>query len=85
VFCEYVKNHSVTFQNVGAVASSVEGGSNVGAIGLVADAGYRLKELAGHPWQDQYAPSLYNFMNKHISTYPEWIFNEYRPINQFGI
>jgi hypothetical protein len=85
VFCEYVKSKSVTFQNVGVIASQAEGGSNVGAAGLVGDAGYRLRELAGYCFQDPYAPSLYNFMQKHESTYPEWIFNEFKPINQFGI
>jgi hypothetical protein len=85
IYIEYLQNNAVTFQNVGAVASQVEGGSMVSVASLIRRAGYRLKELAGYPWQDAYAPSLYNFLTKYETTYPEWLFNEYKPTNEFGV
>lgn len=85
IYIQYLKNNAVTFQNTGAVSPSVEGGANVSVAGLIQRAGYRLRELAGYPGQDLYSASLYNFMLKYESTYPEWIWNEYKPYNAFGI
>jgi len=85
IYIQYLKNNAVTFQNTGAVSPSVEGGANVSVAGLIQRAGYRLRELAGHSGQDLYAPSLFNFMLKNQVDYPEWIWNEYKPYNAFGI
>jgi len=85
IYIQYLKNNSVTFQNTGAVSPSVEGGGGVSVAGLIQRAGYRLRDLAGYSGQDLYAASLYNFMLNYESTYPEWIFNEFKPYNAFGI
>jgi hypothetical protein len=87
VYIEYLRNNAVTFQNVGAVASQAEGGSMVSVTALIQRAGYRLRALAGYAGNDMYAPSLYNFLNNsaYIATYPEWLFQEYKPANAFGI
>jgi hypothetical protein len=84
-YIEYMKDKSVSFQNVGATASNVENGVNVGASVLIQRASASLRELAGYPSQDFYAASLYNFLSFHSSVYPEWIFTEYKPVNMFGI
>jgi hypothetical protein len=85
IYIHYLKNNAVTFQNTGAVAPISEGGAMVSVAGLIQRAGYRLRELAGYPGQDLYAPSLYNFLLKYESTYPEWQWTEYKPYNAFGI
>lgn len=85
VYIQYVKDHAIDFQNVGAVAANVENGVNVGPSGLIQRASLNLRELAGYPDQDSYAPSLYNFMANNLADYPEWLFNEYRPLNMLGI
>jgi hypothetical protein len=78
-YIEYIKNYSITFQNSGteAVAHS--------PARLIQLAGYRLRELAGYYSQDCLAPSLYNFLRVKIGDYPEWVFNEFKPTNMFGV
>ena len=85
VFIEFVKDHAVDFQQVGAVASDLESGVNVGPSGLIQRASVRLRELAGYCGQDVYAASLYNLLSKHSDSYPLWIWNEYHIENIFGI
>lgn len=84
-YIEYVKNHSVNFQNTGASASNIENGVNVGPGVLIQRASVKMLELIGYPCQDIYAASLYNFLNHYSADYPEWLFNEYKPVNMFGI
>jgi hypothetical protein len=84
-YIQYLTDKSVSFQNVGAVAASVENGVNVGPSVLIQRASMSLRQLAGYPGQDIYAPSLYNFMTKHSADYPLWKFNEVKPMNMFGI
>ena len=85
VYINYIRDNAVTFQSVGAVASKSEGGVTVTSGVLMQKAGYRLRELAGYEGQDPYYPSLYNFMAKHITSYPTWLWNEFKPFNTFGI
>jgi hypothetical protein len=84
-YIQYLMDKSISFQNVGAVSANVENGVNVGPSVLIQRASASMRELIGYPGQDVYAPSLYNFLVKHSSDYPLWIFNEYRPVNVFGI
>ena len=85
VYIEYIRDHAVDFQNVGATASTVENGVNVGPGVLIQRASMQLRELAGYSGQDMYAGSLFNFLSHHESDYPEWLFNEVKPMNIFGI
>jgi hypothetical protein len=85
VYINHIRDNAVTFQAVGAVGSKAEGGVTVTTGVLMQKAGYRLRELAGYQGQDPYAPSLYNFMAKHESSYPTWLWNEFKPFNTFGI
>lgn len=84
-FMQYVDNNQVTFNNGGVNVSSVEGGDVIFAGGLIQQAGFRLRELAGYCGNNIYLPSLYNFLMKHSDDYPEWIFNEFKPANLFDI
>jgi hypothetical protein len=85
VYIQYLRDHAVDFQNVGASASLVENSVNVGVSGLIQRASALLRELSGYPGQDAYYPSLYNFLTKHESTYPEWLFNEVKFQNEFSL
>jgi hypothetical protein len=82
-YIQYIKNKAVTFQGVGAVAATSEGTVSVSPTVLMSEAGYKLRALAGYAGQDVYAASLYNFLNKYSTDYPEWIFNEFHPVNLF--
>lgn len=82
---EYVKNHSVDFQNTGTIASMVENGVNVGPGVLIQRASSNMRQLIGYYGQSLYAGSLYNFLTHHIADYPEWVFNEFHSENIFGI
>ena len=84
-YIQYVKDHSNDFQNVGAAAAVVENGIIIPPAVLIQRASVKLSELAGYPYQDTYAGSLYNFLKKHSTDYPEWIFNEFHPMNILGI
>ena len=64
-YIQYITDHSVDFQNIGAMAGLGENAVNVGPGVLVQRASVRLSELAGYPYQDTYAASLYNFLTKH--------------------
>lgn len=80
ILIQSVTNRAIAFENVGTVSDQV-----VSPAGFIIDKGLRLRELAGYPRQDPYAPSLYNFLYNHQSIYPEWVFNEYRAANIFSI
>ena len=84
-YIQYLKNHAIDFQNVGAVGSANENGVNVGVATLIQRVSVRLRELAGYAGNDMYKASLYNFLLNQESSYPEWIFNEYRFENSFGL
>lgn len=85
VYLKYLENHIVTFQNIGLVASTAEGGSMVSPLARYQQIGYKLRDLAGYYGQSAYAPSLYNFLSANSEDYPEWLFNEYYAPNAFGI
>lgn len=84
-YIQYLTDYSVSFQNVGATASNQENGVNVGPSVLIQRASVSLSELAGYSGQDVYAGSLYNFLMKYESDYPELIWNDYKPVNAIGI
>ena len=84
-FIEVMKDKSISFQSVGATASTLENGVNVGISGLVQRASANLMDLIGYYGQDVYAPSLYNFLRAHESDYSELIFNRWQPVNALGI
>lgn len=84
-YIQYMKDKSLSFQNVGSIASMVENGVNVGPGQLIQRASAMMRELIGYPGQDVYAPSLYNFLNTYADTYPEWIWTEYEFENALGI
>ena len=85
VYIEYLKDKSLSFQNVGVIESMVENGVNVGPSALIQRASLSLRELAGYYGQDCYKPSLFNFLRAYESTYPELIWNSYKPVNALGI
>lgn len=85
VYIQYLKDKSMSFQNVGVIESAVENGVNVGPGSLIQRASASLRELIGYPGQDVYAPSLYNFLTTYSDTYPEWIWTEYKFQNTLGI
>jgi len=85
VYIEYLKDKTLSFQNVGVIESMVENGVNVGPSALIQRASLSLRELAGYYGQDVYAPSLFNFLRAYESTYPELIWKEYKLVNAFGI
>ena len=85
VYIEYLKDKSLSFQNVGVIESMVENGVNVGPSALIQRVSLSLRQLAGYYGQDVYAPSLFNFLRAHESDYPELIWNSYRPVNALGI
>ena len=84
-FIEYVKNHTISFQNIGTSVSASENASMISAGGLIQRAGVKCRELVGYPGQSGYAPSLYNFMSINITDYPDWIFTWYDPPNMFDL
>lgn len=85
VYIQYAKGTASPLMNVGTVKPAIEGGAVVSPAGKIQEAGYKLRELAGYECQDILAASLYNFMMNQLSTYPEWLFNEFVPYNAFGI
>lgn len=85
VYIQVVCDKTVSLQNIGATVSDVEGGTVVSPAQLMRKIGYRLRDLAGYPGQSLYEPSLYNFMSHHESSYPLWLFEEYKPVNEYGI
>lgn len=85
VYIQYLKDKSLSFQNVGVVESMIENGVNVGPSALIQRASLELRELAGYYGQDVYAPSLYNFLKANEADYPELIWQTYRPVNALGI
>lgn len=85
VYIQYLKDQSMAFMNVGQVASNVENGTNMGIARLIQKASARLREMAGYPGCDLYAGSLYAFLTKFYDDYPEWIWNEYKFENMFGL
>ena len=84
-YIQYLKDHAIDFQNVGAMASSGENGVNVGVSVLIQRVSAKLRELSGFVGQDIYSASLYNFLMNVSDTYPEWLFNEYKFENAFGL
>jgi hypothetical protein len=84
-YIEYVRDHAVDFQNTGGMASSSENAVNGGAGKLIQSASASLRRLSGYPGQSIYEPSLYNFLSKYTTDYPEWLFNEHKLVNDFGI
>ncbi len=84
-FIQWIRDNAQHLGNAGAVAPLTENGVVMNPAGVLQRAGVQLRELAGYPGQDLYAPSLYNFLSKYESTYTEWLFNEYKPINAFDL
>lgn len=85
VYIQVAIDKGMTLQNVGTVFSDIEGGEAIPPSQLVRKIAYRLRDLAGYSGQDVYAPSLYNFMVKHQSSYPTWLWKEFMAMNEFGI
>lgn len=85
VFIQYLLDKSISYLGAGSVASNVENGVNVGPSQLIQRASANMVSLIGYNNQDVYAPSLYNYMAKHYTVYPEWIFGEVKTLNMFGI
>ncbi len=85
VYIQYLKDKTLTFENVGAVASTVENGVTISPAQLIQRASSRMRELVGYAGQDIYAPSLFNFLANYESTYTEWIFNDIKLENAFDL
>lgn len=85
VYIQYLKDKSLTFQNIGTVSATAENGVVVSPAILIQRVSSKLINLAGFYGQDVYEPSLFNFLTKHESDYPEWVFNELRLDNAFGL
>jgi hypothetical protein len=45
----------------------------------------RLRALYGYPGQDLLSPSLYNFLYKYESVFPEWVFSELGSVNMLDL
>ena len=84
VYVEWLRN-TATVSNIGVVAGATENGTLLPIASEIQRASSLARELFGYAGQDAYAGSLYNFLTKYLSDYPEWIFNEYRMLNSFGI
>lgn len=84
-YIQYLKDHAVDFHNVGVVGSMNENGVNVGVPVLIQRVSSKLRVLIGYSGGDIYIASLYNFLLNHEASYPEWIFNEYKFDNSFGL
>ena len=85
VFIKYLENNTASFVNTAVVVPGAENGEVLSPAGLIQRASGLLSELAGYPGQSIYTGSLYNFMVAHQSDYPEWLFDEYKTVNMFGI
>ena len=86
VYIQYLRDKSLTFQNVGTVGATTENSVVVSPAPLIQRASARMIGLIGCPVDDIYAPTLYNFMsNAGSAVYPEWIYNEIRLENSFGL
>jgi len=82
---QWIRDNAQNLQNVGGVEPMTENGTVISPAQMMQRAAVKMRELVGYPGQDIYAGSLYNFLLTYESTYPEWIFNECRPINAFDL
>lgn len=84
-YIEWIRNTVVSVQNIGTAVALTENGTVISAGAVMQRAACRMRELIGYPGNDLYAPTLYNFLLKYSDTYPEWIFNEVKPVNSFDL
>ena len=85
VYFNWQKNHASSTSNVGEVANEVELSDRVSPAQKMGSAWTKMRQLVGYAGQDTLKPSLYNFLRKHESDYPEWKFNDVGRVNMFGI
>lgn len=84
IYAEWLKS-TLIISNSGAGSANAENSTNIGIGSEVQRATSKARELFGYVDNDMYAPTLYNFLMKHQTTYTEWIFNEFKMINVFGL
>ena len=84
IFMKWIEN-TISVQNVGVVANVTENGVVISPAQAMQAAGMKARRLIGYPGNDAYAESLYNFLLYNESTYPEWLFSEFKPPNAFDL
>ncbi len=85
MYFNWQTNHASTTSNVGETANEVELGNRVSPGQKMGSAYHKMRQLVGFVGQDTLEPSLYNFLKKHESDYPEWVFEDVGRVNLFGI
>ena len=85
VYFMWQTNHVTTTSNLGEKASLVETAQRADPSQKAAHAWYLMRQLVGYSGQDLSEPSLYNFLTKYKTTYPEWVFKDVGRVNMFGI
>ena len=85
VYVMWQQNHVSNTSNVGETANKVELSDRVNPSQKMGSAWHKMRELWGYYGQHITEPSLYNFLVKNESDYPELIFNDVGMLNMFGI
>lgn len=84
VYFMWQKNHATSTTINGEVAPDVELSRRAAPAMKMSHAWHLMRELVGYNGQHVLEPSLYNFLKKHESTYPEWVFDEIGIVTWFG-
>ena len=75
-YVNWQTNKASSTSNVGETANEVELGNRVNPAQKMGSAWTKMRQLVGYYGQDILEPSLYNFLKKHESDYPEWVFKD---------
>lgn len=84
-YYHFVKDHNSLLMPVGNVKPKQENSAAADVSPKLAEAWYYMRQSIGFPGQYILTPSLYNFLMKHLSDYPEWEFTDVGHLNLFGL
>lgn len=85
VYYQYMRAKATTTQVVGEVKPEQENSRQAQMNMKIMNTWTRLRELAGYSGQSDLQPSLYNFLLKYESTYPEWVFTDLGSVNSHDL
>ena len=85
VYFMWQKNHATDTTQNGEVASVSELSHRANPSQKMGHAWHLMRELIGYQGQAILEPSLYNYLRKHETDFPEWVFDEVDSVNMFGI
>lgn len=85
VYYWWVRNHVTLTMYTGEMQPMQESSQEASTAMKISNAWMRLKELYGSATNNELQPTLYNFLSKHESSYPAWIFEELGSVNAWDL